>query len=283
MVDRPLVCVWPSFMWPSFRQFGPLSRGIRVTLGRMAYRRRRKALVWGPSTPSFPVMSKTILINGFGTGISLALAEKFGAEGYAVALVARSAERLATAVQSLTAKGIKASSFQADLGDPKAIQALVKSVQQKLGTISVVQWNAYSGGAGDLLAADPSELRGSLDVAAVGLTAMVQATLADLRETKGSVLVTNGGLGILDAKIDAGAVQWNAMGLAVANAAKHKLVRLLSEKLKPEGIYVGEVVVLNAVKGSAWDNGSSTLEASKIANKFWELQTERRELSVQIG
>ena len=34
-------------------------------------------------------MSKTIVIVGFGTGISTAVAEKFGAEGFSVAIVAR--------------------------------------------------------------------------------------------------------------------------------------------------------------------------------------------------
>ena len=57
----------------------------------------------------------------------------------------------------------------------------------------------------------------------------------------------------------------------------------LPHQLEPDGIYVGEVTVLTAVKGTAWDNGSSKLEASAIAAKFWQLYTERRELSVPIG
>jgi hypothetical protein len=78
-------------------------------------------------------------------------------------------------------------------------------------------------------------------------------------------------------------VQWKASGLAIANAAKYKLVRLLAKQLEPDGVYVGEVVVLSAVKGTAWDDGSSKLEASAIAAKFWQLYSERREVSVQIG
>lgn len=228
-------------------------------------------------------MAKTILIAGYGVGISVALAEKFGAEGFAVALVARSTERTAAGVKALEAKGVRAAAFQADLADPKSVASVVKSVREKLGPISVVEWTAYAGGAGDLLAADPAELRGVLDVATVGLTAAVQAALPDLRAEKGAVLVTNGGLGLPVPQVDAAGVQYNAMGLSVANAAKHKLVRLLSEKLKPDGVYVGEVMVLSAVKGTAWDNGSSKLEASAIAAEFWRLYTGRTELSVQIG
>lgn len=228
-------------------------------------------------------MAKTILIAGFGTGISLALAEKFGAEGFAVALAARTADRLDAGVKALEAKGIRAAGFTVDLTDVKAIPGLLKSVRDKLGPVDVLEWNAYASGAGDLLAGDAAEVRGPLDIAVTSLLATVQAALPDLRANKGAVLVTNGGLGLLDSQVDAGAVQWKASGLAIANAAKHKLVRLLSKQLEPDGIYVGEVTVLTAVKGTAWDNGSSKLEASAIAARFWQLYTERRELSVPIG
>jgi len=228
-------------------------------------------------------MSKTILINGYGTGISQALAEQFGAEGFAVALAARSADRLAEGVKGLEAKGIRAAGFQTDLADLPAISKLIKDVQSKLGPIDVVQWNAYASGAGDFLTNDAAEVRTPIDLAVTSLIATVQAALPDLRSRKGAVLVTNGGLGALDPAVDAMGVQWKAMGLAVANAAKTKLVRLLSEQLKPEGVYVGEVVVLTVVKGTAWDQGNATLEASTIARKFWQLYSERRELSVQVG
>src|SRR5262245_16217399 len=135
-------------------------------------------------------MAKTILICGFGTGISMALAEKFGAEGFSVALAARSAERLDAGVKALESKGFKAAGFQADLSDVKAIPSLIKSVQEKLGSLHVVQWNAYASGAGDLLATDAAELRAPLDIAVTSLLATVQAALPDLRANKGAVLVT---------------------------------------------------------------------------------------------
>jgi hypothetical protein len=68
-----------------------------------------------------------------------------------------------------------------------------------------------------------------LDIAVTSLRATVQAALSDLRANKGAVLVTNGGLGFLDPQVDTMAVQWKASGLAIANAAKHKLVRLLAK------------------------------------------------------
>ncbi|MDP3208278.1 MAG: hypothetical protein Q8M65_03940, partial [Rhodoglobus sp.] len=86
-----------------------------------------------------------------------------------------------------------------------------------------------------------------------------------------------------DPKVDAMAVQWGAMGLAVAKAAQHKAVGLLHQRLGAEGVYVGEVVVLGAVKGTAFDSGHATLEASAIAERFWDLHQRRAESSVNIS
>ena len=58
---------------------------------------------------------KTIVVAGYGPGISNAVAEKFGAEGYAVALAARNTERLQAGVTALEAKGVKAVALPTDL------------------------------------------------------------------------------------------------------------------------------------------------------------------------
>jgi short-subunit dehydrogenase len=229
-------------------------------------------------------MTKTILIGGYGPGISNAVAERFGAEGFSVALAARSAERLTAGVKALEAKGIRAVGFPTDLADPASVRALVGKVRETLGPITVLAWSAYSAGAGDLLAADPAAIRGTLDMAVTNLLMLVQAALPDLKAQKeGAILVINGGLGYSDAKLDAAAVQWNAMGLSVANAAKHKLVGVLAKKLQSDGIYVGEAMVLGAVKTAASDNASATIESSTVAAKLWDLYRARTNVVVDIG
>jgi NADP-dependent 3-hydroxy acid dehydrogenase YdfG len=205
-------------------------------------------------------MSKTIIVAGYGPGISKAVAQKFGSEGFAVALVARSADKLAAGLKAL------------------------KKVRAALGPITVLLWTAYDGGAGDLTTADAAAIRGVLDVGITGFLAAVQEALPDLRKEKdAAVLVTNGGLGYFDPKVDAAGVQWNAMGLSVANAAKHKLVGLLSAKLAPEKVYVGEVMVLGSVKGSAFDGGQATIEAATVAGKFWEIYQARGAVTTEVG
>lgn len=227
-------------------------------------------------------MEKTIIVCGYGQGISDAVANKFGAEGFQVALVARNAERLESAKAALRTRGITAAAFPVDLSDAAAAKGLVKRVTGQLGPVTALHWNAYSNIAGDVMAADAAALRTVFELSITSLVLVVQEALADLRAAKGALLVTNGGLGLFDPKIDAMAVQINSMGLALANAAKHKLVGMLTEKLRADGITVGEVVVLGLVKGTIWDTGNATVDASSVAGKFWDIYSNRESKSVTV-
>src|ERR1700722_9702841 len=127
-------------------------------------------------------MAKTILVCGFGPGISNGVAERFGKEGFSVALVARNAERLEAGAKALTAKGIKAVALATDLADMQAVPKLVERARDALGPIAVIHWNAYAGGAADLLTADAASIRAVFDVPVVALALLVQAALPDLRK-----------------------------------------------------------------------------------------------------
>jgi len=229
-------------------------------------------------------MSKIIVVVGFGPGISTGVAEKFGAEGFSVALVARNEARLEAGVAALKAKGIAAASFPADAGNPESIRAVIAKARTTLGPITVLHWNAYGGAnAGDLLATDPLAVRSVFDVAIVGLLAAVQEALPDLTSEKdGAILVTNGAFGQTTPQMDALATNLKTMGVALANAAKYKLVGMLAEQLKSDGVYVGEVMVAGIIKGTAWDTGSGSIEPSKVANTFWELYRGRGEIRAVV-
>lgn len=219
---------------------------------------------------------KTIVVAGFGPGISNAVAERFGSEGFSVAAIARNEERLNQRVDVLREKGIDVTPFPADLSGPDHVRAVLERIREASGPISVLHWNAYGVGAGDLTSSSDDELRTALEASTVNLVAAVQAILPDLREdSESAILVTNGAFGLLNDQVNAMCVQYQAMGLGVANAAKQKLVALLAERLKPEGIHVAEIIVSETVKGTAWDQGQGTLDASDVSDKFWEMFTSR--------
>jgi NAD(P)-dependent dehydrogenase (short-subunit alcohol dehydrogenase family) len=229
-------------------------------------------------------MSKVIVVVGFGPGISTAVAERFGAAGFSVALVARNQARLDAGVEALKAKGIAAVASAADAGDPVAIRAAIARVRAELGPITALHWNAYGGGeAGDLLTADPAAVPRVFDVAIVGLLAAVQEALPDLKRAgDGAILITNGAFGENSPQMDQFAVTLKAMGLAVANAAKYKLTGLLAQQLKAEGVYVGEVMVAGVIKGTPTDNGQA-IEGSRVADAFWDLYQARDQVRARVS
>lgn len=229
-------------------------------------------------------MSKTIVVVGFGPGISTGVAEKFGAEGFNVALVGRTKERLDEGVAALRAKGINAAAFIADAGDSEAIGKLIADVRAAFGNITALHWNAYPNGiGGDLTAASDAEIRGVFDIAITGLLSAVQSALPDLKASKGAVLVTNGAFGELDPQLDAYAATSNNMGIAVANAAKHKLVGLLAAKLKGDGIYVGEVMIAGSIKGTSWAAGNpNPIEPSHVGDTFYNLFEQRSDTYARL-
>jgi len=225
---------------------------------------------------------QVIIVCGHGPGISDAVARRFGHAGYPVAIVARNAERIAAAAAALSADGINARAFAADLGDASAVTKLVADVRAAFGPVGILHWNAMPMGAGDLLTTSAAELRRMLDVTVLGLVAGVQACLPDLEAGHGAVLVTGGGFAFYDAKIDAMAVQYQSSGLAIGKAAQHKTTGLLAQALASRGVYVGEVVVTGLVKGTAFDHGNATLDPEDIAELFWGLYDGRKSESSVI-
>jgi NAD(P)-dependent dehydrogenase (short-subunit alcohol dehydrogenase family) len=229
-------------------------------------------------------MSKNLVVIGFGPGNATAVAEKFGAEGFSVGLVGRDEDRLAAGVSALKGRGIAAYAFPADAADPAAVRGAINGLRAELGPITVIHWNAYGGTeAGDLLTADPAAVRRVFDVAVFGLLAAVREALPDLKGTgDGAILVTNGGFGDLSPEMDENATTLTVMGVALANAAKNKLVGLLSQRLKGDGVYVGEVMIYGTVKGTPTDSGNG-IDPSIVAGRFWDLYQTRGELRARVS
>jgi NAD(P)-dependent dehydrogenase (short-subunit alcohol dehydrogenase family) len=229
-------------------------------------------------------MSKSVVVVGFGPGISTAVAEKFGAEGFSVVLVARNKARLDAGVEALKAKGVAAAAVVADASDPAAVRSAIGKAREAFGPVTAIHWNAFSAAvAGDLLDTDPAEVSGVFDVAVVGLLAAVQEALPDLKAgPHGAILVTNGAFGENTPQIDAYATTLKTSGLALANAAKHKLVGLLAQRLKNDNVYVGEVMVAGMVKGTG-QNTDQGIEGSAIAELFWSLYQGRGEIRARIA
>jgi NADP-dependent 3-hydroxy acid dehydrogenase YdfG len=216
------------------------------------------------------------MVVGFGPGTATAVAEKFGKEGFSVALVGRNENRLAAGVSALKAQGITAFAFPAEAGDPASIRAAVKTARSQVGPITVLHWNAYGGlEIGDLFGGDQAALHRVFDVAVFGLLAAAEEALPDLKQGgNGAIMVSNGALGAISSDLDQAAVTSAMMGLALSSGAKHKLVGLLAQRLKGEGVYVGEVMVYRTIANTPGADGGA-VDPAVIAEKHWALYQAR--------
>ncbi|MBV8149877.1 MAG: SDR family NAD(P)-dependent oxidoreductase [Candidatus Eremiobacteraeota bacterium] len=227
-------------------------------------------------------MPKVVAIVGFGPGTATAVAQKFGAEGFSIALIGRNEERLAAGVSALQARGVTAFGFPADAGDPTSIRAAMQKIRSQIGPLAVLHWNAYGGlEAGDLLTAEPSAVHRVFDVAVFGLLAAVNEVLPDLSKSNGAILVSNGGIGDVSDFEDEAAASEGLMGLALSSAAKHKLTGLLSQRVRNDGVYVGEVMTFAYITDSPRSDGNS-VAPTVVAEKLWQMYQARSETHAAI-
>ena len=226
----------------------------------------------------------TFIAFGYGPGISHATAQRFAREGYTIALAGRSTERLADGVARFKADGITATAYETDASDPTLVREAVARIRKELGPISAVLWTAFRGGAvRNVLDTAPENVTGAFGIGVSGLLACTQAALDDLKSSlHGAILVANGALGDNTSQADAYAKMLNNDGVALENAAKSKLVGILAERLRDDGIYVGEVTIVGSVKGTATAIAGA-IEPSKIADLFWSLTRSRDRTRVRIS
>ncbi|MBD3751114.1 MAG: SDR family NAD(P)-dependent oxidoreductase [Micrococcales bacterium] len=221
-----------------------------------------------------------LVVIGYGPGNGHAIAQRFGREGWTIALIGRNDDRLNDGVELLATEGTTAHAFVSDASDPAALQSTIANIRDELGPITSIALSAFRPVAvGDVLTADLQDVAHVFDISVTGLLAAVQAALDDLRAADGaSVLVVNGALGLHDDNIDAYATSFGGDGVALECSAKTKLVGLLAARLRPDGVYVGEIVI----NGSVTRAGEG-IDPANIADRIWKMTQSRTETHVHIA
>lgn len=176
-------------------------------------------------------MGKVCAIVGVGPGNGAAFARRFAAEGYALALMARTPANL----QGLTAELAGSRAVACDAGDPDAVRAAFAEVRRDLGPVDVLLYNAGAGQWGNFQEITAEGLEAGWRVNVLGLLTAGQAVADDMIARGGAIVVT-GATASLRGNVGTAA-------FAPAKAGQRSLAQSMARHLGPKGVHVAYVIV----------------------------------------
>ena len=215
----------------------------------------------------------SIAIVGAGPQLGLAIARTFGSQGLDVALISRNREKLDGLVGTLSAEGINAAAFPADVLDRDALTQALKDAAAQFGRIDVLEYSPLGQFGSVLLTtpagSDPSDVQHEIEFQLYGAIAATKAVLPAMREAGAGTLLYTTGAGSLDPVPIVGNV--NAAAAALRNWAVN-----LHKELDGTGIQAAHVA-LDVSIATAVIPGSPVIQPEDISPVYWELHTTKRD------
>ncbi|MFD3586086.1 SDR family NAD(P)-dependent oxidoreductase [Streptomyces sp. NPDC058683] len=181
------------------------------------------------------------LVIGVGPGLGLALAEAFAKDGHPVALFGRDAARLDKYASELTSEGRTARAYSVDAADPEGLEAALTRAADELGSPEVLVYNAAVMSPDTPTGLDARELAHILAVNVTGAVVAARTVLPLLRDGRGSLLFTGGGLA-LDPSPE-------FTSLSVSKASLRAYVQSLHKQQQGSDVHVTTVTIGGAIGG----------------------------------
>jgi len=215
-------------------------------------------------------LNRVALITGVGSGLGAALARRFAQEGFAVAIVARSAEFIDKLAGEIHSLGQRALAITADVSKASEISAAITKTRRELGPIGVLIHNASGGAGGDLSAEKFEE---AWRVTALGAFLLAKETASDMTGGAGGAMLFTGAT----SSVRGGG--W--LAFSSAKFALRGMVQSLSRELWPKGVHVAHVLVdgiigANEDKAATSDEPRTLLDPDAIAEAYWYLANQSR-------
>ena len=207
----------------------------------------------------------TIAIVGAGPGLGAAVARRFGAEGFSIALISRDQVKLDGLAAELREGGVLARGYAADVLDPASLEAALARAADELGPVAVLQYSPLPSREylRPVLEMTPELALEALRFSALGLIHAVRAVLPAMRAAgDGSIILVNGGTSV-KARSD-------FAGTSIAFPAESAYGEMLHDALEGEGIRVVQLVIPGGIPKLRLENG-----IDDVAERIWELHGAR--------
>jgi NAD(P)-dependent dehydrogenase (short-subunit alcohol dehydrogenase family) len=200
----------------------------------------------------------TAVIVGVGPGLGLALARTFADAGHPVALLARDAARLDSYVADLDTSERAARGYTADVAQPARLRTAIQAATDDLGAPDVLIYNAAVLRPDTPTDGDDDGWAHAFAVNVLGAKVAAETVHAALRDGRGSLLFTGGGLALNPSAQYA--------SLSVGKAALRAYVQTLHAQLAGTGVHATSVTITGHIGG-----GDERFDPAVLAQAYLDL------------
>jgi len=182
----------------------------------------------------FDFKGRTVFVAGGSSGINLGIADAFARHGASVAILSRSPERIAGALEQLRAHGGAAEGYSADVRNAAAVADALRQAHARFGPIDVL----VSGAAGNFLAPalgmSANGFKTVIDIDLLGSFNVLRAAHEFLRKPGASVISLSASQAFVPTPYQA--------HVCAAKAGVDMLTRTLAMEWGGDGIRVNSIV-----------------------------------------
>jgi NADP-dependent 3-hydroxy acid dehydrogenase YdfG len=214
----------------------------------------------------------SLVIVGAGPNLGLAVARRFGREGFSVGLISRTESRLVELAGQLQLDGITTASVAADIRDSDALTQAIQRLAGELGPVEVLEYSPLPAPEfmKPILETTVADVRGPLEFSVLGAVAATQAVIGPMREAgRGTILFTTGGAAVNPYPARA--------GVGISFAGEVAYARMLHDALRDEGIHVAHIAVAGRIAPGA-DN-----DPDDVAQVLWDHHVDRQVFQTRLG
>jgi NADP-dependent 3-hydroxy acid dehydrogenase YdfG len=214
----------------------------------------------------------SIVIVGAGPNLGLAIARRFGREGFAVGLVSRTQAKLDDLASQLESEGVTAAGAAADIRDSDALTAAIRSLAGRLGEVEVLEYAPLPAPEfmKPILETTVDDVRGPIEFSILGAVAATQAVIGPMRDAgRGTIMFTTGGAAINPYPLRA--------GVGISFAGEVAYARMLHDELADSGIHVAHTAIGGRI-APGMDH-----EPSDVADVLWSHHVDRGAFQTRLG
>lgn len=216
-------------------------------------------------------MSPLAIITGVGPGTGSAMARRFHEGGYQVAMLARTAERLADLEGELP----NAFAVPCDVADPAALTAALEGIELRAGVPKVVIHNAVGGAFGNFLDIEPEVLDRNFQVNVMALLHIARWAAPRMEAAGGGALLVTGNTSAIRGKAA-------FAGFAPSKAAQRILTEAIAREMGPRGVHAAYLMI-DAVIDLPWTRERFVdkpddffIKPADIAEEVWHVTHQPR-------